>query len=76
MNDLLWRSVVHLCGISLKLNALLCLASMSWSGWETLSKMACNLDMLMLELSSGQKDFRHCWIIDSLIEDPVFITLC
>ena len=47
-NDFLWRSVVHRGGISLALNVLLWLTTTSWSGWEPLSKMTCNLDSIFL----------------------------
>ena len=49
--DFLWRSVVHLGGISLALNVLLFLTTTSWSGCETLSIMECNLDNILLSVT-------------------------
>lgn len=46
MNDFLW---LNLCVMSFALFAPLCLSSMSWSGWETLSKMACNSSLTLLQ---------------------------
>ncbi len=47
-NDFLWRSVVYLGGRSLSLKVLLCRASTSWSGCDTLSIIKWSLNSILL----------------------------
>ncbi len=67
--DFLWRSMMHLGGLSLALTVLLFLTSLSWSGWETLSKMARSLhNIFFTDTSPRKSSFSHllrrsvCWV--------------
>ena len=70
-NNFLWLLVVHLGGIILVLNVLLWLTTISWSGWEPLSKMTCKLDSILLSGCHCQRVQLHSHSITGFADQSV-----